>query len=148
MGLITTHITLSNPRVAELEPLDVEALVDTGALHLCLPAHVALQLRLETLYEREVTLADGTRQLVPYVGPVEIRFGNRAGFTGALVLGDQALLGAVPMEDLDLVITPSRRSVIVNPDNPNIPASIAKGMSSTIQEVPSPPGTGSSNDGT
>ncbi len=126
MGLITTRISLGNPRQPELSPVEVEALVDSGALHLCIPDHVALQLHLERLYEREVTVADGRKQIVPYVGPIEVKFGNRGCFTGALVLGDQVLLGAVPMEDMDVVISPAQRTVIANPLNPNIPASVAK----------------------
>jgi clan AA aspartic protease len=126
MGLITTSLTLSNPREAELEPIIVNALVDTGALHLCVPEHIALQLKLDTLYEREVTVADGRRQVVPYVGPLEVKFGNRGCFTGALVLGDEVLLGAVPMEDMDLVIEPASRTVTANPASPNIPSAIVK----------------------
>jgi clan AA aspartic protease len=126
MGLFTTTIELSNPRDAGLSPLTVSALVDTGALHLCVPEHVAQQLKLGTLYEREVTVADGRQQLVPYAGPVEVKFGDRGCFTGALVLGDQVLLGAIPMEDLDLVVIPATRSVTVNPASPNIPSSIVK----------------------
>jgi hypothetical protein len=49
-------------------------------------------------------MADGSRKQVPYVGPIEIHFKNRIGFSGALVLGDQPLLGAIPMEDMDLVV--------------------------------------------
>jgi hypothetical protein len=71
-------------------------------------------------------LADGSQTLVPYVGPIEIRFKNRIGFGGALVMGDQALLGAIPMEDMDLVIIPKTRTVDVNPNSPNIGTSIAK----------------------
>ncbi|MEK6258419.1 MAG: clan AA aspartic protease [Planctomycetota bacterium] len=126
MGLITTKITLSNPLDTRLAPLEVDALVDTGALLLCIPDHVAVQLKLQTVQEREVSLADVQRQVCPYVGPVEVEFGNRTCFVGALVLGNEVLLGAVPMEDLDLVISPSNPSVVVNPDTPNIPGSIAK----------------------
>jgi hypothetical protein len=71
-------------------------------------------------------LADGSQTLVPYVGPIEIRFKNRIGFGGALVMGDQALLGAIPMEDMDLVIIPKTRTVDVNPNSPNIGTSVAK----------------------
>jgi hypothetical protein len=49
------------------------------------------------LEDREVTTADGVRRLCPYVGPVEVYFGNRGFSTGALVLGDEILLGAAPM---------------------------------------------------
>ena len=39
---------------------------------------------------------------------------------GAIVMGEQALLGAIPIEDMDLVVVPKTREVIVNPDSPNI----------------------------
>lgn len=126
MGLVTTRITLGNPRDAALAPVEADALVDTGALHLCVPEHVALQLKLDKLYEREVVVADGRRQIVPYVGPVEVKFGDRGCFTGALVLGDQVLLGAVPMEDMDLIVAPATRTVVANPESPNIPSTVVK----------------------
>jgi hypothetical protein len=63
---------------------------------------------------------------VPYVGPIETRFKNRVGLGGALVLGDQVLLGAIPMEDMDLVVIPRDRKVDVNPGSPNVACSIAK----------------------
>jgi clan AA aspartic protease len=126
MGLIRTDITLRNPRDRSLAPLTVNALVDTGALHLCIPEHLAIQLKLERLEEREVTTADGIKRLCAYVGPIEVHFGNRGCFTGALVLGDEILLGAVPMEDMDLVVSPATRSVTVNPASPNVPSSTAK----------------------
>ncbi len=75
---------------------------------------------------REVTLADESQKLVPYVGPIELRYKNRVGFSGALVMGDQALLGAIPRSDMDLVVVPKTREVIVNPSSPNIASSIAK----------------------
>ncbi len=131
MGLILTDIELANAREDDLLPMTVSALVDSGALHLCIPQHVATQLRLPVLDRREVTVADGTSQTVDYVGPVRIRFANRQCLVGALVLGEQALLGAIPMEDMDLVISPSRLSVTVNPNNPNIAASMAMGMRTT-----------------
>lgn len=127
MGLITAEIQLSNPRNRALHPLKVRALADTGALHLCIPEHIAIQLELEELYKREVTTADGGRHLCPYVGPIEVKFENRGCFTGALVLGDEVLLGAVPMEDMDVLLSPARQAVIVNPESPNIAMSIAKG---------------------
>lgn len=126
MGIVRTRIVMRNPRESALASIEVEAMVDTGSNHLCIPEHVAVQLRLETLEEREVTIADGGRRVCRYVGPVELRFGNRGCFVGALVLGDEVLLGAVPMEDMDLVVSPATRSVTVNPASPNIPSSIAK----------------------
>jgi clan AA aspartic protease len=111
MGIVTDKLLLGNPRDPSLAPLEVEALADTGSVFLCIPEHVRLQLKLEVLEQREVKLADGSRSTYPYVGPRVLRFKNRTGYVGALVLGDQVLLGAIPMEDLDLVVNPRDRSV-------------------------------------
>ena len=126
MGLANGTIQLSNPRKPELDAIEIDALADTGAVHLCIPEHVRAQLELEAIDTKEVSLADASQKLVPYVGPIEIRFKNRIGFAGALVMGDQVLLGAIPMEDMDLVVIPRTRTVDVNPDSPNIASSIAK----------------------
>jgi clan AA aspartic protease len=126
MGLVYAPLTLSNPREAALRPISVSALVDTGALHLCLPPHVVSQLQLETLEYREARIADGSVHRVPYVGPVTVAFANRQCYVGALMLGDEVLLGAVPMEDMDVLISPARRELIVNPANPNMAVSVVK----------------------
>lgn len=84
-----------------------------------------IQLNLAELEKRKVTAADGKSLLVPYVGPVQIHFENRNCFTGALVLG-AVLMGAVPIEDMDLVIDPRGPSVTVNPASPNIPTALVK----------------------
>jgi clan AA aspartic protease len=126
MGLVTAKLKLGNPRDPALSLIEVDALADTGSVFLCIPEHVRLQLKLEVLEEREVTLADGSRATYPYVGPLLLRFKNRAGFVGALVLGDQVLLGAIPMEDLDLVVNPRDRSVDVNPQSPNMASGLCK----------------------
>ena len=126
MGMITADIELSNPKRPDLDPLAVHALVDTGAMTICIPEHVAVQLHLEQIEVREVTKADERSHVVPYVGPIQIRFRNRTCFTGALVIGESVLLGAVPMEDMDLVVAPSRQSITVNPQSPNIPSAVVK----------------------
>ena len=117
-----TTITLRNPRFSDLEPVHAEAFADTGAVHTCIPQHIAVQLRLEPIDQKEVTIAGGSKRVVPYVGPIEIRFKNRLGFGGALVIGDQVLLGAIAMEDMDLVVSPKDRRIDVNPASPNIGA--------------------------
>jgi clan AA aspartic protease len=126
MGLVTAKLVLSNPRMPSLAPIEIEALADTGSVFLCIPEHVRLQLGLEVLETREVKLADGSRATFPYAGPVILRFKNRTGCVGALVLGDQVLLGAIPLEDMDLVVNPRDRTVDVNPDSPNIAQGICK----------------------
>lgn len=126
MGPIQADIELANPRQHTLKPVRVTALVDTGAITLCIPDHVALQLGLEEIEKREVTTADDKSRIVPYVGPVQVRFEGRTCFTGALVIGNSVLMGVVPMEDMDLVISPSREAITVNPKSPNIPSAVVK----------------------
>ena len=126
MGLANAKLLLKNPRKPDLSPVEVDALADSGSVHLCIPQHVQIQLELEAIDQKEVSLADGSSRLVPYVGPIELRFKNRIGFAGALVMGDQPLLGAIPMEDMDLVIIRNTRQLDANPSSPNIASSIAK----------------------
>ncbi|CAK0766860.1 hypothetical protein CCP3SC15_3570001 [Gammaproteobacteria bacterium] len=82
-----------------MEPIEITALADTGAVHLCIPAHIQIQLELEEVRKKEATLADGSQWLVSYVGPIELRFKNRI-LAGALY---DALLGDLIM---DIVIPP------------------------------------------
>ena len=121
MGYVFAEIELSNPGRQDLTPLSAKALVDTGALMLRIPEHVALQLNLEAEATREVSVADGRSTTVPYVGPVKVAFEKRFCYVGALVLGDEVLLGAVPMEDMDLVVNPGRKMLTVDPASPNLP---------------------------
>lgn len=126
MGFIHAEIDLSNPRNRELVSLRVRALVDTGAVTLCIPEHVAVQLDLAELEKREVTTAEERHVPVPYVGPVQVTFENRSCYTGALVLGESVLLGSIPMEDMDLVVNPRMQTITVNPESPNVPSAVVK----------------------
>jgi clan AA aspartic protease len=119
-------LTLCNPRLPEKSPVEVQALADTGSVFLIIPEHVRLQLALDEQGKKEVTLADGSRKMIPYVGPIETRFKNRTAYVGAIVMGDEVLLGAIPMEDMDLVVLPQERRVDINPLNPNFAAALAK----------------------
>ena len=113
MGIVTGTILLRNARVPTMA-LQVGAIADTGTVHLCIPEKIRDRLQLEPVAERELTLADGTKKVVPYVGPVEIRFKNRVCFAGALVIGDKVLIGSIPMEDMDLVVVPRSRRLEVH----------------------------------
>lgn len=126
MGFIYADIELINPKEGNLSPITVNAMVDTDAMTLCIPEHIATQLRLTEIEKREVTTADAKSHIVSYVGPIQIRFLGRNCFTGALVIGDSVLMGAVPVEDMDLVANPSKKTITVNPQSPNIPSALVK----------------------
>ena len=130
MGIIFQTIRLANFGRDDLEEIDANALVDSGAAELCIPQHIANQLRLKQIEQREVRIANGDRVLVPYVGGVRVEVFGRQTVTSAIVIGDQVLLGAIPMEAMDLVIHPRSLTLMPNPDSPNVPASLAMGVRS------------------
>ena len=134
MGITYADLRLANDGRDDLEELDASAVVDTGAMHLCIPEHIAIQLQLKARSQREVQSADGKSHMVDYVSPVRISMLGRECVTGALVIGNQVLLGAIPLEDMDLIIEPARLRVTVNPLSPNIPLSLAKGLRSCNHE--------------
>jgi clan AA aspartic protease len=129
MGLVYQHIRIANAARPELEEIDANALVDSGAAELCISKLIALQLKLEPIEQRVVTYADGRRETVDYVGPVRVEVFGRHAFTGAMVTGgDGVLLGATPMQTMDVLVDPARHQLIANPAYPNIPGALAMGF--------------------
>ena len=128
MGIIYADLRVSNFGHPELEDITVNALVDTGALDLVIPEHLAIQLRLSDLKPREVHLADGSRKLVRYVGPIKVEMMGRDCVTAAVVMGDQVLLGAIPMQAMDMIVHPRTEQLVPNPESPNVPSFLVMGL--------------------
>ena len=126
MGLTYANIEVENQFDKRI--LSLKALVDTGAVFLSVPEHVAVQLGfdLSEVSIREVVLANGHRQVVPMIGPLRVRFGDRHCDLSALVLGDEPLFGAVPMEMMDLIVHPATQTLSINPASPYLPVALAK----------------------
>lgn len=110
----------------DVKSISVDALADPGATMFVIPEHIRLQLELDLIGEREVELADAGVQKVKVAGPVEIEFENRQSTTNALVLGNEVLLGAIPMEEMDVLVHPRKNQLIVNPESPYLPKSKVK----------------------
>lgn len=127
MGLARTELTLTN--LFTKSSIRLSALVDNGAMHMCITEAQARQLGLdpEEYSTQRVTLADGRQVEVPKIRPVEIAFADRTYATEALVFGDEALMGVLPLEAMDLVVDPGRQRVTVNPEHPDFPVVLAKG---------------------
>lgn len=104
----------------EVKRMHVNILVDTGSYYLCINETIQEQLSLPFIEKRKGQLADGTVVEYDVLGPVEIKFKNRRCNVDAMVLkGDnEPLLGAIPMEDMDVLIHPLRQELIVNPEHP------------------------------
>ena len=131
MGLIYADIELINAidlglakrqeiGEEEVKRMQVSMLVDTGSVYMCINETVQEQLQLEVVEQRKGQLADGSVVEYNVVGPIEVRFKNRRCVVDAMVIpGDnELLLGAIPLEDMDVLINPYRRELIVNPDHP------------------------------
>ena len=101
----------------------VTALVDSGAYMMCINEHIQNQLDLMTIGSSEAELANGTITKLDVVGPLIINFKNRTTSCNAMVLPGESevLLGAIPMEDLDVVLVPRLQTIDVNPNSPYIP---------------------------
>ena len=121
MGQAYAEITLCNPPRADVGPVTVRMMADTGATLSIIPESVALQLDLDldAYPRRPARLADGRTRQFPFVGPIEFRFKGRLSLGGALVMESDPVLGAVQMEDMDLIVEPMRRLIDVNPSHPN-----------------------------
>ena len=120
MGLIHAELTLQNLLRPDVGPVTARALADSGATLSCVPESVAVQLELDLngAHRRSIVMADGHMREVAYVGPLMFRFKNRQSMGGALVMGDEVVLGAVQMEDMDVVLFPQKRLLDVNPAHP------------------------------
>ena len=125
MGLVHAAIKLDNPQEGAIASISTQALAGTGALHLCIPEALSRRLNLAAECMRRVTFADGRSVEAPYVGPVRVEVAGRTCFVGAMVFGDEVLLGAMPMEDLDLLVDRARQEMV--PRDPRGPVSVAKG---------------------
>ena len=105
----------------EIRRMRLTMLVDSGAYMMAINETIQSQLKIPFLEKRKVQLASS--QVVEYdvVGPIEVRFANRRAICTAFVLpGDsEPLLGAIPMEEMDVLIHPKRQELVVNPEHPN-----------------------------
>lgn len=126
MGITYAEILVENLFVKR--KIDIEALVNSASAFFTLPQHIALQLGFDAteVGTREIILADGSRKTVPMIGPLRVHFANRYCDLSALVMGDEPLCGAVPMEMMDLVLHPATQTLTVNPVSPYVPVALAK----------------------
>ncbi len=104
----------------EVKQMTVNMLVDSGAYMLAINESIQEQLKFPVIERRKAQMANGSLEEYDVVGPVEVRFKNRQCTCRAMVLpGDnEPLLGAIPMEDMDVLIHPLRQELVVNPEHP------------------------------
>jgi len=141
MGLVHAEVEIINGGDLEMvrrnlldqddvKRMTVTMLVDTKTYNLCINEEIQEQLQLPVVEKRKGMLADGSIREYDLVGPVEIRFKNRRSNVDAMVLpgSSEPLLGAIPLEDMDVIIHPQRQELIVNPDHPYFAQMSLKGF--------------------
>ncbi|MBO9571903.1 MAG: aspartyl protease family protein [Chitinophagaceae bacterium] len=110
----------------EVKRMNVQMLVDTGAINLCINENVQEYMQFPVSEYRTFVVATGESKELLVVENVKIKFKNRITACRAIVLpGDsEMLLGAIPMEDLDVVINTRRQELDVNPESPDMAMSL------------------------
>jgi clan AA aspartic protease len=104
----------------EVKRMVVSMLVDSGAYMMAINESIQEQLDLPFIDTRKSIMADGSIVEHEVVGPIIVKFKNRTATCNALVLpgNTEPLLGAIPMEEMDVLIHPLRQEMIVNPAHP------------------------------
>jgi clan AA aspartic protease len=99
----------------EIKQITVRALVDTGCITFCINDTIQEVLQLSKKGTRKTVIADGRIVELDVVGPLEIYYLDRYCTTNALLMpGDEEpLLGAIPMEEMDLIVYPARNELTV-----------------------------------
>ena len=121
MGITYNEITLKNAldvgdvrrgliKKNEIRQVTVQALVDTGAWTIVINEETREKLGLEVTGYEDSMLADGTKDLFYLVGPLEVWWEDRHHVCEAILMPNATdiLLGAIPLEGMDLTINPKR----------------------------------------
>jgi clan AA aspartic protease len=125
MGTVYADITLKNAGDAirvecgsmppdKVRQATVRAMVDTGAGTLVINEAVYAALGLKTESHRGATFANSTREICKLTEPVRITWKNRFSTCHAVVVsgGGEVLLGAIPLEDMDLIVNPKKLELV------------------------------------
>ena len=124
MGLTHVNVTLLNTVDVgmhrknligedEVRSIEINCLVDTGAMTMIINDEIREALGLPIIGERLSQLADGRKIALPLAGPIDIWYGDRLCTTNALVMPEDndPLLGVIPLEEMDLWIHPATQQL-------------------------------------
>ena len=125
MGAVYTEITLKNAfdvrdherghiKEEDIRSETVTALVDTGAMSLVITEALREKLGLSIKGEKPVVFANGQRTRCKVTEPVDIHWKNRDSSQRAVIIpgAEKILLGAIPLEDMDLMVNPVTQEVV------------------------------------
>ena len=107
----------------KIRKVTIKVMADSGAIRLAINETIKQQLGLRVRQQLNISLPDGTKRTLDVAGPIRLKFKDRDCITDAFVLpgNEEPLLGAVPMELMDLVIIPAENKLVYNPLHPDGP---------------------------
>jgi clan AA aspartic protease len=124
MGTVYADITLKNVgdvikaldgtiTEQKVRTTTVNALVDTGTGTLVINEEIRQKLGLVITGLRKATLADGANATYQVTEPVDVCWKNRSTSCRAIVApdADSILLGVIPLEDMDLIVDPTKQEL-------------------------------------
>ena len=150
MGYVYAEIELTNEddlaahrrgwaTESEIRRVTTRVLVDSGAWDLVISEEIQQQLQLPLRGKEWVQLADDTLLELDLVGPVQVRFETQSILVSSAIVmptTTQVLLGAYPMQGLDVYIDPKSERLLVHPQGPDNPKSrilhVGRGVSLSI----------------
>ena len=125
MGNVYAELTLRNEfdvrcaehglkKAEEIRSVTLTAIVDTGAYTLMIDLGIMEKLGLSKTGEQRVRTASGEHLVCPVTDAVEINWKNRQSVMRAVAVPGlpQTLLGLLPLEELDLIVHPSRHELV------------------------------------
>lgn len=143
MGLIYPEIELINGddlvmvrrhkmEENEVRGMQVKSLVGTGTINLCINEEIQEKIQFREVGKRAFKMVTGEMRQLQVVENVVLKFKNRRTNCTALVLpaSSEVLLGAIPMEDMDVWIDPRRQEMVVNPESPDVAVLSLKSINS------------------
>lgn len=113
-------------RPDQVRRVEVDGVVDTGAVRSVLPVHIVQQLGLQIRGQRMAQYADGRAESAGVTEPVIFECLTRDTMEEALVLGSEVLIGQTVLEKLDLLADGAGRRLVPHPDRPNQPVSMVR----------------------
>ena len=129
MGVCRVTVKVRNwqnrylPAEGRGEEIQCEALADSGAAELALPAELIERLRLEPLGGVRVYTADGSEHRYRVFGIAEVEVQGRTCHVRVIELphGAEPLLGAAPLGAMDWHISAAEKRLVPNPRSPETP---------------------------
>jgi clan AA aspartic protease len=104
----------------EVRSVEVDAMVDTGAVRCVIPDQIRQQLGLAVTTRRHAMFADGRSEEVDVTEPVRFDIEGRSTYEDCLVLGDEMLIGQTALESTDLFVDCVNGRLVPNPAHPNV----------------------------